>query len=213
LDTVNRDIYPADKFPNGQWDYQVYYETNSDDGNKFFEADIENTVKLVYRRGDPTSYGKPALTSNVTRDGGWFRGASSAPNMGELSRSVLDESTFNTLCIHLKRTGFFGASAYYLNHAANAAYSKKAVNGGVLDVPALFIEGKYDGVCATALSTVSDPMRRYCRNLTEVSIESGHWPGLECPQEVNAAIVRWLVTALPTAWPGFWRHPFVSNKL
>jgi soluble epoxide hydrolase/lipid-phosphate phosphatase len=67
LATVNREIYPADKFPNGQWDYQVYYETNSDDGNKVFEADIENTIKVVYRQGDPASYGKPALTSAVIR--------------------------------------------------------------------------------------------------------------------------------------------------
>lgn len=209
---INREIYPADKFPNGQWDYQVYYETNSDDANKVFEADIENAIKVFYRRGDPASYGKPALTSTVTRDGGWFGGGSSAPNMGDLSRSVLDESTFNTLCTHLKRTGFFGASSYYLNHAANAEYGKSVVNGGVLDFPALFIEAKYDGVCATALSNYSDPMRRYCRNLMECSIEAAHWVGLERPQEVNAAIARWLITALPTSWPGYWTRPLVSNN-
>lgn len=212
LASVNRDIYPADKFPNGQWDYQVYYETNSNDANKVFEANIENTIKVIYRRGDPASYGKPALTSSVTQ-GGWFGGASSAPDTGDLSRSVLDESTFKTLSTHLKRTGFFGASAYYLNHAANAEYSKNAVNGGVLDIPALFIEAKYDGVCATALSNISDPMRKYCRNLTQVSVEAGHWVALECPREVNAAIARWLMTALPTTWPGYWTQPLVSNKL
>jgi soluble epoxide hydrolase/lipid-phosphate phosphatase len=212
LSLVDRDIYPVDKFPNGQWDYQVYYETNSNDANKVFEADIENTIKVIYRRGDPASYGKPALTSAVIRDGGWFRGASSAPNMGDVSRSVLDEETFNTLCTHLKRTGFFGASSYYLNHAANVEYSKSVVNGGVLDIPVLFIEGKYDAVCATAVSSLSDPMRRYCRNLTESSTEGGHWIGLERPQEVNAAIARWLATTLPTSWPGYWKHPLVSNN-
>jgi hypothetical protein len=94
--------------------------------------------------------------------------------MGDLSRTVLDELTLNTLCTHLKRTGFFGASSYYLNHAVNVEYSKSVVNGGVLDVPTLFIEAKYDGVCATALTSLSDPMRRYCRNLTQCSIEAGH---------------------------------------
>jgi len=179
--------------------------------NKVFEADIENAIKVLYRRGDPTSYGKPALLSTVTRDGGWFGGRSSAPQMGDLSWSVLDESTFNSLCTHLTRTGFFGASAYYLNHAANVEYSKKALNGGILDVPTLFIEAKYDGTCATAASNLSEPMRRYCRNLTQCSVEAGHWVGLERPQEVNAAIARWLMTALPTSWPGHWTHPLVSN--
>jgi soluble epoxide hydrolase / lipid-phosphate phosphatase len=212
LSSINREIYPVDKFPNGQWDYQAYYETNSDDANKVFEVDVENAIKVCYRRGDPASYGKPASTSNVTRDGGWFGGVSSAPNMGDFSRSVLDKSTFNTLCTHLKRNGFFSASAYYLNHTANAEYSKSVVNGGVLDVPALFIEAKYDGVCATALSSLSHPMRKYCRNLSECSIEAGHWVGLERPLQVNATIARWLVTTLPTSWPGYWTNPLVSNN-
>lgn len=94
--------------------------------------------------------------------------------MGDLSSSVLDGSTFNTLYTHLKRIGFFGASSYYLNHAINAEYGKSVVNGGVLDVPTLFIEAKYDGVCATALSSLLDPMRRYCRNLTQCLIGAGH---------------------------------------
>jgi soluble epoxide hydrolase/lipid-phosphate phosphatase len=212
VETVNRDIYPDDKFPSGQWDYQVYYETNSDDANKVFEADIENTIKLIFRRGDPASYGKPALTSAVTRDGGWFGGAGSAPDMGDVSRSVLDKSTFDTLCAHFKHTGFFGASSYYNNHAANIDYAESVVNGGVLDMPVLFIEAKYDGVCETSLSNLSDPMRKYCRNLTQCSIEAGHWVGLERPQEVNAAIARWILTAQPTSWPGYWTHPHISNN-
>ena len=213
LATVNHEIYPNDQFPNGQWDYQAYYITNSDDVNEVFGADIENTIKVLFRCGDPVSYGKPALTSSITRDGGWFGGKSSAPDFGDLSRSVLDESIFNSLCFHLKRTGFFGASSYYLNHAANEEYSKRSVNGGVLDVPVLFIEAKLDAVCDTALSGLSEPMRKYCRNLTQVSIESGHWAGLERAQEVNAAIARWLVTSLPTTWPGYWTHPLVSHKI
>ncbi|KAG0649606.1 Bifunctional epoxide hydrolase 2 [Hyphodiscus hymeniophilus] len=204
LATVDREIYPADKFPNGQWDYQAYYETDSAEANKVFEADIANTIKVLYRRGDPASYGKPALTSAIIHSGGWFGGKSSAPEMGDLSRSVLDESTFNTLSDHLKRMGFFGPTSYYLNHAANKEYSERSLNGGVLDIPTLFIEAKFDGVCETSMSTLSDSMRRYCRDLTQVSIEAGHWVALERPQETNAAIARWLMTTLPTSWPGYY---------
>lgn len=212
LSTINRELYPIEQSPNGQWDYQIYYEANSDAINKVFEADVENTVKVLYRRGDPASFRKPGPLSTVSRDGGWFGGRSSAPQMGDLSGSVLDESTFNTLRTHLTRTGFFGASAYYLNHAANVEYSKSAVNGGVLDVPALFIEAKFDRTCATAASSLAEPMRRYCRNLTQCSVEAGHWVGLECPLEVNSAIARWLMKALPTSWPGYWSHPLISNN-
>jgi soluble epoxide hydrolase/lipid-phosphate phosphatase len=203
VSTVNTEIYPADEYPHGQWDYQAYYKTNSADVTRVFEADVENTIKAIYRRGDPASYGKLAQTAVVTRDGGRFGGKPSAPQMGDLSLSVLDESTFNTLCTHLKRNGFFGASAYYLNHAANEEYSKSAVNGGVLDVPALFIGSKYDAVCDTTISSLSEPMRRYCRKLTECVVDAGHWPGLECPREVNAVIARWLMSNLPTSWPGY----------
>jgi soluble epoxide hydrolase/lipid-phosphate phosphatase len=203
VSTINTEIYPADKFPYGQWDYQAYYETKSAHVNKVFEADVENTIKAIYPRGDPASYGKPTQTSVVTRDGGRFGGMPSAPQMGDLIHSVLDEPTFNTLCTHLKRNGFFGPSCYYLNHAANEMYSKNAVNGGVLDVPALFIEAKYDGVCNTAVSNLSDAMRKYCRKLTECSIDAGHWVGLERPMEVNAAIAQWLIMNMPKYWPGY----------
>jgi soluble epoxide hydrolase / lipid-phosphate phosphatase len=213
LSHINREIYPADKFSDGQWDYQTYYENHSINAiNKVFEANIENTIKLIYRRGDPALYGKPALSSTIARDDGWFGGRPSAPEMGDVSRSVLDESTFQSLCTQHKRNGFFGPSSYYLNHAANEEYSKSARNGGVLEVPALFIEGKYDAVLGTSTSRLSEPMRRYGRNLTECSIEAGHWIGLERPREVNAAIARWIIMALPTSWPGYWTHPLVSNS-
>mgnify|MGYP001197585228 CR=1 FL=1 len=46
-----------------------------------------------------------------------------------------------------------------------------------------------------------EPMRALCPNLTEHTIGSGHWMAQEKPVEVNAAIVRWLVRAVPGVWP------------
>ena len=34
---INRDIYPADKFPSGQWEYQEYYLENFADAVRSFE--------------------------------------------------------------------------------------------------------------------------------------------------------------------------------
>jgi soluble epoxide hydrolase/lipid-phosphate phosphatase len=209
---INRDIYPVDKFPLGQFDYQKYYEENSKSTIQAFETDPGSSIKQIFAPGNPATYGIPGRTATITRNGGWFGGAPSAPSV-ELSKTVLDEPLFTTLRDSVVRNGFFGPTAYYLNHSVNRDYSSSSVNGGVLNAPVLFIEARFDYVLATSISRLSEPMRKYCRNLTECSIEAGHWVGLERPQEVNAAIVRWLVINLPTWWPGHWRTPLVSSRL
>jgi soluble epoxide hydrolase/lipid-phosphate phosphatase len=44
-------------------------------------------------------------------------------------------------------------------------------------------------------------MRTSCPDLTELTIDSGHWIALEKPRETNAAIVKWLVTRVSSYWP------------
>jgi pimeloyl-ACP methyl ester carboxylesterase len=101
----------------------------------------------------------------------------------------------------LQRNGFFGPSSWYMNHAANAAYGKTAKNDGYLDMPALFLNARYDYVCEATHSRLAEPMRNYCRNLTEVTIRSGHWMAQERPLEVNAELVKWLAIKVPGVWP------------
>ena len=207
---VNRDIYPIDQYPSGQFDYQKYYEQHSETAIRVLEAEPGNSIKSTFVPGNTAIYGLPSPTATIIRNGGWFGGASHAPDV-ELSKTVLDESLFASLRDSLMHNGFFGPTAYYLNHDVNHAYSQRSANDGVLTVPVLFIEARYDRVLSTSISRLSEPMRKYCRNLTECSIEAGHWVGLERPREVNAAIARWLVTTLPAWWPGYWRNPFVSR--
>jgi soluble epoxide hydrolase/lipid-phosphate phosphatase len=212
LALVNRDIYPIDQYPWGQFDYQIYYLDHSDRATQVMEVEPGNTIKSIFVPANSARYGLPGPTSTVVRDGGWFGGNSRAPEV-ELSQTVLDESLFESLEGSLKRNGFFGPTAYYLNHDANHNYSTTSVDGGVLTVPALFIEARFDRVYTTSISRLCEPMRKYCQNLTECSIEAGHYVGIERPQEVNAAIARWLATNVPTWWPGYWRTPFVSSSL
>ena len=56
---------------------------------------------------------------------------------------------FENVVKSLKINGFFPPTAYYLNHDVNVEYVKSEKNGGVLDFPMLFIDGKYDAVCST----------------------------------------------------------------
>ena len=44
-------------------------------------------------------------------------------------------------------------------------------------------------------------MRQDCRNLTEVTVRSGHWMAQEKPVAVNAALAKWLAAQFPELWP------------
>jgi soluble epoxide hydrolase / lipid-phosphate phosphatase len=191
LNLINREIYPENSYPAGQWDYQVYYENNPDHVTQQFEANISNSIKVLFLKPNPANYGEPARTGTITRDGGWFGGADEAPNV-PLAATVLleDPDLFKAMSDALSRTGFFGATAYYRNHSANAVYAEKSVNGGFLEMPCLFIEARQDSVCATSLSQLSEPMRKYCRDLTECSVDAAHWLQLEKPADVNAELAK-----------------------
>lgn len=99
-----------------------------------------------------------------------------------------------------ERNGFFGPDSWYMNHRENLAFATKAVNGGRLSMPVLFLHGEYDYTCETVASRLADPMRRDCENLTEVTVQSGHWMAQEKPLVVNAALVKWLAAQFPDLW-------------
>ncbi|KAL0929712.1 epoxide hydrolase [Colletotrichum truncatum] len=210
----NRDLYPEDKYPLAQWDYQAFHQEQPEESAKQLEANVTNTVKLLYQPGKPDAYGKPAPFASMREKGGWFGGAPAAPDFPfEKTLFKNDKPAFDRMVAEFEQNGFEGPNDYYRNHEANRVYTKKAPNGGRLSYPVLFIEARWDGVCDTAISRLSEPMREMCDDLTEVSIEAGHWVAMEKPAETNAAIVRWIATKLPAYFPGYWKTPFVSNKL
>ena len=197
---VDRNIYPEAEFPVGQWEYMRFYEDNFDQARRCFDADTTRTVKALFRRGNPAGHLKPSRTAMVRQDGGWFRGAGIAPDL-PLDTSVLSEAELCAYASALARNGFFGPDSWYMNHAANAGYAMRAVNGGYLDMPALFLAGRHDFTCESIASRLGEPMRAYCRDLTEAVIESGHWMAQEQPMAVNAALVGWLANRVKGVWP------------
>ncbi|MDD9933379.1 MAG: alpha/beta hydrolase [Myxococcales bacterium] len=87
-----------------------------------------------------------------------------------------------------------------MNGEQNAAYAARAAKTARQPMPVLFLHGKYDNVCETLQSRLADPMRAHCEQLLQVTVESGHWMAQEKPIEVNAALARWLSTALADHW-------------
>ena len=196
---VDRSVYPDAEYPVGQWDYQLFYEEHFEKASRAFEANVRNTVKALFRKGNPAGKGKPSRTARVRRDGGWFGGAGQAPDV-PLDTDVLTEADLQTYAAALEENGFFGPDSWYMNHARNLEFASKAADGGTLRLPVLFLHGEYDYTCETVQSRLCEPMRQDCRNLTEVIVPSGHWMAQEKPMAVNAALAKWLATKLPEIW-------------
>ncbi len=76
---VDRTIYPADQYPDGQWDYYRYYNTHLTAAVADLDADQAASLASIYRSGDPSSLGRPAANATVTRRGGRFGAAHRAP--------------------------------------------------------------------------------------------------------------------------------------
>ena len=165
------------------------------------EADPAATVRALFRAGNPAGRGKPARTATIRRDGGWFGGADRAPDL-PMDPAVLDAESLSHYAASLARNGFRGPNSWYRNQERNSAYAAQAPGGGRLGMPVLFMHAAHDLVCDTVGSTLAEPMRRDCGDLTEVAVASGHWMAQERPQAVNAALARWLAQRLPAAWPG-----------
>jgi pimeloyl-ACP methyl ester carboxylesterase len=196
---VDRSVYPEAEFPAGQWEYQLFYEENFDKARLAFEANVPDTVSALFRKGNPTGKGQPARTAPVRRDGGWFGGAGKAPAVPR-DADVLTEIDLRSYAASLERNGFFGPDSWYMNHARNTAFARKAQDSGRISIPVLFLHGAYDYVCETIDSRLAEPMRQNCADLTEVFVQSGHWMAQENPAAVNAALVRFLVAKLPAVW-------------
>jgi pimeloyl-ACP methyl ester carboxylesterase len=200
FDLIDRTVYPEAGYPAGQWDYQLFYLENFDRARSGFEANVEATVKLLFRKGDPSGAGRPAVTASIRKNGGWFGPANVAPDLPK-DDALLTEEDFRAYAAALRRNGFFGPDSWYMNNEANAAYMATSKHDGRLAMPVLFLHGEYDWVCETVRSNLADPMRQSCANLTEVVVKSGHWMAQERPGDVNAALARWLAVELPALWP------------
>ena len=107
---INRDIYPADKFPSGQWEYQEYYLENFADAVRSFEKDPYITTKALFRKGNPEIKGKPTGTAMVRIEGGW-RGGGDWPDVPR-DVDVVTEADLATYSAFLKKNGFFGPDSW-----------------------------------------------------------------------------------------------------
>lgn len=193
LPHVDRALYPLEQYPAGQWEYMCYYEEHFDEATATFDSAPEKVAKALFRSGSPENLGAPSATALVRQQNGWF-GGGEVPDVPR-DESVISEVELQTYARHLRENTFFGPGSWYMNHAANAAFTAQA-DDKPLDMPVLFLHGRFDTTCETITSTLAEPMRAMCSQLSEYTVDSGHWMAREQPDAVNARLVEWL-SALP----------------
>ncbi len=188
---VDRNIYPADEYPDGQWDYYRYYNTHFTSAVADLDADKAASLASIFRSGDPASVGRPAANAMVTRKGGRFGAAHRAPAT-EPDPALWPAADFEVLVQSFEAHGFRAPCAWYLNDDANIAYARRATEGGRLSLPVLFVNGDYDQMNSIKGNRLGDPMRASCADLTVASLPGAHWLPLECKQGLVQAIRTWL---------------------
>jgi len=196
LSLVDRDRYPADRFPSGQWDYYRFYTEAFEQVAADFEADVAASLAVLLRRGRPDLLDRPARAARIRENGGWFGAAHRAPQVPR-DEAMLPAGDFAAFVEAFTATGFRGAGAWYVNDDANLAYARTAPDGGKLRMPVLFVHAAWDPVCDTVTGRLAEPMRADCADLTEVTVDSGHDVVLERPDAVNAALEGWLAAQSP----------------
>ena len=190
---VDRTIYPADQYPDGQWDYFRYYNTHFEAAVADLDADPTASLGSIYQSGSPAAVSKVAPNALLTRNGGRFGAAHRAPPT-QPDPALWPPADFDVLVQGFKATGFRPACAWYVNDDANIAYARKAPDGGRLSQPVLFINGDFDPMCNINGNRQGEPMRAACADLTVSNLSSGHWVPLERKAELIEGIRTWLQT-------------------
>ncbi|MDF3811105.1 MULTISPECIES: alpha/beta hydrolase [Rhodopseudomonas] len=190
---VDRGIYPADRYPDGQWDYYRYYTTQFEAAVADLDADIAASLASIFQPGDPAGIGKVSPNALVTRKGGRFGAAHRAPPIHP-NPDLWPPADFAVLVQTFNAHGFRPSCAWYMNDGADIAYAREAPDGGRLSQPVLFVNGDYDQICTITGNHQGDPMRAACADLTITSMPAGHWLPLERKVDLSQAVRTWLTT-------------------
>jgi hypothetical protein len=91
--------------------YQLFYREIFAAARAGFESSVRATVRSLFRAGDPANKGKPARTSFIRANGGWFGKQQTAPDLPR-DAAVLGEKDENAYVAALERNGFFGPDSW-----------------------------------------------------------------------------------------------------
>ena len=177
--------------PAGRDYYRVYFQRPGV-AEAELEADVERSVVgFMY-----------AISGDIVADGvreacwdGYFPAGETVNDQLVVPERLPSWLTSDDLAFYvneLRRSGFRGGLNYYRNIDAVPGITAPFV-GATIDQPALYLGGELDLIAgntsdALAALPISVPGLRH----VEVFAGAGHWLQQERPDEVNAALVRFL---------------------
>jgi pimeloyl-ACP methyl ester carboxylesterase len=188
---IDRELYPTDRYPDGQWDYYRFYLTQFQQTVSDMDADVTATLASLFRPGNPASEGKISPSALLTTNGGRYGAAHRAPPTAP-DPTLWPGGDFDALVEAFRSRGFRSANAWYLNDAANIAFLHSAPESGTLRQPTLFINGEWDAICDINRSRLGEPMRFACADLSVTNLPAGHWLPLEQKTGLVDATRSWL---------------------
>ena len=109
----------------------------------------------------------------------------------QIDSDVITDEEAKIFGDYLSENGLFGPNSWYMNGAANDAFSKK-VQSFYIEQPVLFVHAAFDQVLATENSPMIKPMQKFCSDLTEAHLDTGHWMAQEKPDELNQVLEQWI---------------------
>jgi pimeloyl-ACP methyl ester carboxylesterase len=200
LSHIDRDLYPENEYPYGQWDYMYYYYENFASACQQMEEDPHKMIKLNFTKPSDefkgcfnAGIGAKSMTASIRNNGGWFKhanfnGLNSIPDV-TVDSDLITESEAQIYGDSLKKNGFFGPNSWYVNGESNDQYAKELKEFTTIDCPVLFVQAKFDSVLTSNFNTHN---KMVCTNLTEKEIASGHWMAREKPNQTNVVLKEWL---------------------
>jgi pimeloyl-ACP methyl ester carboxylesterase len=200
LSHIDRELYPENEYPYGQWDYMYYYYENFALACKQMEEDPHKMIKLNFTKPSDefkgcfnAGIGAKSMTASIRNNGGWFKhanfnGLNSIPDV-PVDSDLISESEAQIYGNFLEKNGFFGPNSWYVNGEKNDQYAKELNQFTTIDCPVLFIQATYDSVLTSNFNTHN---KMVCTNLTEKEVKSGHWMAREKPIETNKIIKDWI---------------------
>lgn len=160
------------------------------------ERDMDRTMRFFLRRPQPGSGAGGGAFSTPGLD---LMSMLAGPEESWPGEPWLSAAEMAVYVEAFRKGGMTAPLHYYRNFDANwhdmARFQPPGSPPPRLDLPTLMITAGLDGVCPPRLA---DGMEAWLADYDRVDIaESGHWTQQEKPDEVNAALLGWLVRNFP----------------
>lgn len=155
--------------------YQIYFQQEG-----MAEADLGKDVRTTFRK----LFGGHGASAAVVEEGHGFLGRVADPRT---LPDWLTDDDFDTMVGEFTRTGFTGGLNWYRNIDRNWELTAPWQDAPITP-PALYVSGERDVVRRFTDASRLPHLASDLRGVVDIP-DCGHWTQMECPAEVNSALL------------------------